>query len=152
MPINDVEMPGRRLAVPLAGKLQRCFVERFVPEMLPRLAPPYWGATLERATKVRSCWLREPAFAQRGPVLCLMSRGLPKPAPRYARAVYLCAAADLAQVLTSIHWSVHCDFYVFDRTLQWFVAVLEERVFQMDEEGEYVVLVHREDGAALRLD
>jgi hypothetical protein len=144
VPINDVKMPGRQLGLPLAAKLQRCFVERFAPEMLPRLSPPYWGTAFERAALVSSNWLRGSEFAQRGRVLCLVGRRPAKPAPKFARAVYLCTAIDVADTLTSLHWSVHCDFYLFDRTFRWFVAALEERIFQMDDQGEYKLLAFSE--------
>lgn len=143
MTFRDVEIPGRLLRQDIADRVHRAFVERFAPEMLPRVAPPLWGKAFEDAEIKDSTYLRTPAFLRHERVLCLVNRALPKPAKKYQRPVYMCRSAALADVLSQLHWSAHGDFYVFDRTCNWYVAALTERIHQGDETGNYKLLVSR---------
>ncbi len=141
--INDAKVPGLLLSSELAVPLQRRFVEHFVPEFLPRVAPPFWGVAFESADIVSKDYLWEDEFLSRKKVFCLVSRQPPKPVSKQERAIYLCSPIDIANMLSSLHWSVHCDFYIFDESFEWFVAALEERIYQMDEQGDYPLLVYR---------
>ena len=145
MTFREVQIPGHRLRQDIADRIQRAFVERFAPEGLPRLAPPLWGKAFQDAEVVDSTYLRTPAFLRHKRVLCLVGRALPKPARKYQCPVHMCRSAALAETLSQLHWSVNCDFYVFDRSCEWFVAALTERLEQMDEAGQYKLLVSRMD-------
>jgi hypothetical protein len=145
MTFREVEIPGHRLKQDTADRVQRAFVERFAPEGLPRLTPPLWGKAFQDADVVDSSYLRTPAFLRHKHVLCMTGRPLPKPAKKYQRAVYMCRSAALAEALSHVHWSVNCDFYVFDRSCEWLVAALTERLHQMDDSGQYKLLVSRMD-------
>ena len=136
-----VEIPGRRLRLDIGDRIQRAFVERFAPEVLPRLAPPLWGKAFEDAAVVDSTYLRTSAFLGHERVLCLVGRQLPKPAKKYQCPVYVCRSAALAETLIHLHRSEICDVYIFDRSCDWFVAALTERLEQMDEAGRYKLLV-----------
>jgi hypothetical protein len=141
MSFREVTIPGRRLKQNVADRVHRAFVERFAPEGLPRIAPPLWGKAFEHAAIVDSSYLRTPAFLQHRHVLCLVNTALPKPAKKFQRPVYMCRSDALAETLTSLHWRAHGDFYIFDRTCEWFVAALNERIHQMDDAGRYKLLV-----------
>lgn len=145
MTFRDVEIPGRLLRQDIADRVHRAFVERFAPEVLPRVASPLWGKAFEDAEIRESTYLRTPAFLRHERVLCLANRALPKPAKKYQRPVYMCRSAALAEALSHLHWSAHGDFYVFDRTCNWFVAALTERIHRGDEAGNYKLLVSRTD-------
>lgn len=147
LPPNEFELRGRLLPAPLADRLQRCFVERFAPEVLPRLSPPYWGRAFEEARLVDVQALRSPAFLARRPMLCLLGRPAPRPSPKYLRRVLACRPTDLSRTLTSLHWSVRCDFYLFDAGFTWFIAALQERIHQMRDDGGFPLLVHGDPGA-----
>lgn len=92
----------------------------------------------------RSSYLRNPEFLQRRRVLCLVGRERPQPARKGEPAIYLCTAEDIAATLTSLHWCVGTDFYLFDKTGGWFIAALRERLYMMDDHGEYPLLIYRE--------
>ena len=145
MTFRDVEIPGRLLRQDIADRVHRAFVERFAPEVLPRVASPLWGKAFEDAEIRDSTYLRTPAFLRHERVLCLVNRALPKPAKKHQRPVYMCRSAALAEALSHLHWTAHGDFYVFDRTCNWFVAALTERIHQGDEIGNYKLLVSRTD-------
>ena len=56
----------------------------------------------------------------------------------------MCKTQDIADFLCNMHWSVNCDFYLFDSSFSWFVAALNERIYQMDDEGAFTLLSYEE--------
>jgi hypothetical protein len=142
--IEDFSIPGHRLKDELAARLQRCFVERFAPESLPKITPPLWGKKFESARQLDSAYLKSDLFQSRRRVLCLVGRPLPKSAKKHLRSIYMCKTQDIADFLCNMHWSVNCDFYLFDSSFSWFVAALNERIYQMDDEGAFTLLSYEE--------
>jgi hypothetical protein len=147
--LEDLRIPGRRLNRDLADRLQRCFVQRFAPEVLPRLSPPLWGEKFENAELVDCVYLKTAAFQRYKHVLCLVGRLLRKPAKKYQRDIFMCRTKEIADFLCSLHWGVGCDFYIFDANYRWFIAALEERIYQMNEDGIYKLLYYSEPDANL---
>lgn len=135
--------PGRLVPPATSASVQKGFVETFAPEMLPRLSPPYWGEKFASAALKSSDYLLSNEFQTGGRVLCLVSRTRIGGKMKFLRDIYLVDRRRLADYLTSLGHDAGCDFYVFDRSLEWFVAVIEERLFQMDQDGKFVLLCHQ---------
>ena len=147
MTFGILHIPGHPLRQDTADRIQRAFVERFAPEGLPRLRPPLWGQAFANADVVDSTYLQTPDFLRHKHVLCIVGHRLPKPAKKYQVPVYMCRSRELAEALTHLHRSEICDIYIFDRSCEWFVAALTERLEQMDDSGRYKLLVSQVDGS-----
>lgn len=128
------------LPLSLSEKVQRQFVEKFCPEQLPRLSTPYWGRIFSKAEQLHSAQLVPDCLGSAKSVLCLSGRPFARPISKHLRPVYLCPRTAVVPFLKSIHWSLGCDLYVFDKTMTWFIAAVEERIFQMSDDGDYVLL------------
>jgi hypothetical protein len=137
------DIPGRLLTVEECEAIQKRFVDAFVPEMLPRLSPPYWGAAFEAARACSSDDLTTREFLDGEPVWCMPSSTSTRKGPRFRRDVYVMERSEAATYACSLTPASGHDVYLFDSTFSWFISILEERIFQADEDGKYVVLCYR---------
>ena len=135
--VNDaLEPPGRKLCQVVAENLQRQFVTTFIPEHLPKLSPPYCGRLFEEADRVSSCFFKSTAFLNGKRVLCMPSRTPVNGKSKFRRDIYISNRKELSLFLLSLKPDTGFDLYIFDRSFAWFIAILEERLFQTDNEGQ----------------
>jgi hypothetical protein len=131
---------GRLLPLQVSEKVQRQFVKCFASECLPRISPPYWGRRFSIAEHLHSSTITAALFGSRKHIFCISGRPFSKAQNKSLRPIYLCKPATAVTFLKNVHWSLGCDLYFFDRSYTWFIAAVDERISQMTEKGNFILL------------